>query len=121
MTRLSKKPAYYRADRPYILRSRNEAGWGRVPQVLFLAGQPLTMALYHSAETPQMWIYSEEVIRCYPKGAGGCRTNVAMTINELDGPRDVREKSHEHLIIVVRQSRAKTEGVLLTLRYWSCL
>lgn len=85
---------------PYILRSHNEAGWGCVPQVLFPAGQPLTMALYRSAEAPQMWIYSGEVVRCYPKAPGGCRTNVKMTINELDDACNVKGRSHEHLIIV---------------------
>ena len=84
---------------PYILRSHNEAGWGCVPQVLFPVGQPLTMALYHSGKTPQMLIYSGEVVRCYPKAPGGCRTNVEMTVNELDDACDVKGKSHEHLII----------------------
>jgi L-fucose isomerase-like protein len=84
---------------PYILRSHNEAGWGCVPQVLFPAGQPLTMALYHSGKTPRMLIYSGEVVRCYPKAPGGCRTNVEMTINELDNACDVKGEGHEHLII----------------------
>jgi len=84
---------------PYILRSHNEAGWGCVPQVLFPAGQEVTMALYYSAKTPQMLIYSGEVVRCYPKAPGGCRTNVEMTINELADPCDVKGESHEHLVI----------------------
>lgn len=75
---------------PYILRSHNEAGWGCVPQVLFPEGQKLTMALYLSGETPQMLIYTGEVVRCYPKAPSGCRTNVEMTINEVQDVCDVK-------------------------------
>lgn len=69
---------------PMILRSHAEAGWGCVPQVLFPEGQDVTMALYLSGKTPKMIIYSGEVVRCYPKAPGGCRTNIEMEINELD-------------------------------------
>ena len=52
------------------------------------------MALYHTAptpeETPQMNIYSGEVVKCYPKAPGGCRTNVEMTINEVEDACDVK-------------------------------
>ena len=57
------------------------------------------MALYYSGKTPQMLIYSGQVVRCYPKAPGGCRTNVEMTINELADACDVKGESHEHLII----------------------
>jgi hypothetical protein len=75
---------------PYILRSHAEAGWGCVPQVLFPAGQEVTMAQYLSGESPQMFIYSGEVVRCYPKAPGGCRTNIQMTINEVSDVCDVK-------------------------------
>jgi len=75
---------------PYILRSHNEAGWGCVPQVLFPEGQEVTMALYLSGETPQMLVYTGEVVRCYPKAPSGCRTNVEMTINEVQDVCDVK-------------------------------
>ena len=75
---------------PYILRSHAEAGWGCVPQVLFEPGQQLTLASYLSAKNPRMLIYTGEVVRCYPKAPGGCRTNVAMTINEVDDVCDVK-------------------------------
>ncbi|MGI6416684.1 MAG: hypothetical protein ACOX1P_13515 [Thermoguttaceae bacterium] len=69
---------------PMILRSHAEAGWGCVPQVLFPKGQEVTMALYQSGKAPRMLIYSGNVVRCYPKAAGGCRTNIEMTINEVE-------------------------------------
>jgi len=75
---------------PYILRTHAEAGWGCVPQVLFTPGQEVTMAQYLPKETPQMLIYSGKVVRCYPKAPGGCRTNVEMTINEVDDVCDVK-------------------------------
>jgi hypothetical protein len=75
---------------PYILRTHNEAGWGCVPQVLFPPGQEVTMALYLAGEKPQMLIYTGEVVRCYPKAPGGCRTNVEMTINEVQDVCDVK-------------------------------
>ena len=72
------------AAEPYILRSHAEAGWGCVPQVLFPAGQAVTMALYHADPTPSMSIYGGEVVRCYPKAPGGCRTNVEIAFPEVD-------------------------------------
>ncbi len=75
---------------PYILRTHCEAGWGCVPQVLFKPGQELTMALYLSGKEPRMLIYSGKVVRCYPKAPGGCRSNIEMTINEVDDVCDVK-------------------------------
>lgn len=76
---------------PYILMSHAEAGWGCVPRVLFSKGQEVTMALYLSRETPEMYIYTGKVIRCpgIPQ-TGGCRTNIEMTINEVDDVCDVK-------------------------------
>ncbi|MHC4474575.1 MAG: twin-arginine translocation signal domain-containing protein [Planctomycetota bacterium] len=76
---------------PYILMCHAEAGWGCVPRVLFSAGQEVTMAQYISGEKPQMLIYSGEVIGCPPiPPTGGCRTNIEMTINEVDDVCDVK-------------------------------
>ncbi|MFH1741918.1 MAG: hypothetical protein ABIH23_23185 [bacterium] len=69
---------------PYILRNHAEAGWGCVPRVLWRPGEEVTMALYISKEH-EMLLYTGTVISspdCPP--AGGCRTNVEMTINEVD-------------------------------------
>jgi hypothetical protein len=76
---------------PYILMSHCEAGWGCVPRVLWKTGQDVTMAQYVSGETPQMYIYSGKVVGS-PKipPTGGCRTNIEMTINELDDVCDVK-------------------------------
>lgn len=75
---------------PYILRSHAEAGWGCVPQVLFPKGQDVTMALYQVGEKPRMLVYTGDVACCYPKAAGGCRTNVALNIHEVDDVCDVQ-------------------------------
>ena len=75
---------------PVILRSHAEAGWGCVPQVLFPKGREVTMALYRSGKAPKMLIYSGKVVRCYPKAPGGCRTNIEMTINEVDDVCDTQ-------------------------------
>jgi hypothetical protein len=81
---------------PIILRSHAEAGWGCVPQVLFRAGQDVTMAQYLSGEAPQMHVYSGKTVRCYPNAPGGCRTNIEMTINEVD---DVCDTKGMHQVI----------------------
>jgi len=76
---------------PYILMSHAEAGWGCVPRVLWRTGQDVTMAQYLSGETPRMYIYSGTVVGCPPiPTTGGCRTNVEMTINEVDDVCDVK-------------------------------
>lgn len=70
---------------PYILRSHAEAGWGCVPRVLFPKDQEVTLAQYVSGDAPQMYAYSGKVVEC-PENppAGGCRTNVLITINEVE-------------------------------------
>ncbi len=79
-------------DKPaeaYVLRSHAEAGWGCVPRVLFPAGQELTIAQYVPAEKPKMYVYTGKVVDC-PEipPTGGCRTNVRMTINEVEDACD---------------------------------
>jgi len=76
---------------PYILMSHAEAGWGCVPRVLWRTGQEVTMAQYLSGETPSMYIYSGKVVGCPSiPPTGGCRTNVEMTINEVDDVCNVK-------------------------------
>ena len=49
------------------------------------------MAHYLSEEEPQMLIYSGKVVTCYDTPpAGGCRTNVVISINELENPCEVK-------------------------------
>jgi hypothetical protein len=87
---------------PYMLMNHAEAGWGCVPRVLFSPGQEVTIAKYLSvksgAETPQMLVYSGQIVGCpsVPQ-AGGCRTNAETTINELE---DVAELKGHHLVMV---------------------
>ena len=77
--------------RPYILRNHAEAGWGCVPRVLFEKGQDVTLAQYLTGEKPQMLPYTGKVVDCPAMpSAGGCRTNTAMTINEVDDVCDVK-------------------------------
>jgi len=89
------------APEPYMLMSHAEAGWGCVPRVLFTPGQEVTIAKYLSvrsdSETPQMLVYSGELVGCpgVPP-TGGCRTNAETTINELD---DVADLKGHHLIM----------------------
>ena len=76
---------------PYILRSHAEAGWGCVPRVLFTEGEEVTMAQYLPQEKPQMTVYTGKVMRCPSiPPAGGCRTNIEMTINEVQDVCDVK-------------------------------
>ena len=91
----------------YILRSHNEAGWGCVPQVLFPDGQPATLAHYFPGDKPRMIVYSGEVVRCYPKLAGGCRTNVEMTIHGVDEPSALKHGNHMMLFLGRHAERLK--------------
>ena len=76
---------------PYILMSHCEAGWGCVPRVIWRPGQEVTMTQYVSGKEPKMYIYSGEVVGCPPiPRTGGCRTNIEMTINEVDDTCDVK-------------------------------
>ncbi len=70
---------------PIILRNHAEAGWGCVPRVLFTKGQEVTLALYVAGDKPQMYVYTGTIINCPANPpTGGCRTNVEMTINEVE-------------------------------------
>jgi hypothetical protein len=86
---------------PYVLMSHAEAGWGCVPRVLFTPRKKVTIAKYLSvrshSETPQMLLYSGELIGCPAiPPTGGCRTNAETTINELD---DVADLKGHHLVM----------------------
>jgi hypothetical protein len=86
---------------PYVLMNHAEAGWGCVPRVLFTPGQQVTIAKYLSvrsdSETPQMLVYSGELVGCPGvPSTGGCRTNAETTINELD---DVADLKGHHLVM----------------------
>ncbi len=93
---------------PYSLRSHAESGVGAVPQVTWRTGQEVTMAQYLGGTPPQMIVYSGQVVRCYDTPpAGGCRTNVELTINEVTDACDVKGM---HQVIIygnhARQLRA---------------
>lgn len=76
---------------PYILHSHAEAGWGCVPRVLYRKGQKATICQYRAREKPQMIVYTGEIVGCPPiPPTGGCRSNLEMTINEVDDVTDVQ-------------------------------
>jgi len=76
---------------PYALRSHAEAGVGTVPEVIWPVGMEVTMAHYCSGPKPQMIVYSGKVVgRHEMPPAGGCRTNVAITINEIADVADTK-------------------------------
>jgi hypothetical protein len=90
-TSASKMHGVNSPSEPYILRNHAEAGWGCVPRVLFSRGQDVTMTEYQAGEKPRMLIYSGKVVDCPPiPPTGGCRTNIQMTINEVDDVCDVK-------------------------------
>ena len=90
---------------PYILRNHAEAGWGCVPRVLFRPGQDVTLAQYVPGKSqPEMYVYSGQVVGCPDiPPAGGCRTNVEMTINEVSDVCDV--KGMHQIIFYGNQAR----------------
>ncbi len=86
---------------PYALRNHAEAGWGVVPRVLMRENQDVTIAKYLSSkkdEQPQILLYSGKTAGCPPTPpAGGCRTNIITTINELD---DIAQLKGHHLCMI---------------------
>ena len=67
------------------------------PQVLFSEGKDVTMAHCIPTEKPQMLLYSGTVVKSYEMPpVGGCRTNVEITINELDNVCEV--KGHHNVL-----------------------
>jgi len=94
---------------PYMLMNHAEAGWGCVPRVLFSPGQGVTIAKYlhagSDAKTPQMLVYSGEMIGSPPvPQTGGCRTNAETTIRELEDVADLKG----HHLVMVYGNHAKT-------------
>ena len=96
-------------DEPYILMNHAEAGWGCVPRVLWPVGAEVTMAQYLPREKPAMHIYSGEVVGCPPVPAtGGCRTNIEMTINEVEDVCDVKGM-HQIIFFGNRAKQLRTD------------
>lgn len=70
-----------------------------VPQILWPAGQPVTMARLLPGKEPGVTVYTGEVVKSYAMPpVGGCRTNVQITINELDDACDV--EGHHNVLIL---------------------
>ncbi len=75
-----------------------------VPQVLWRAGEDVTMAHYQPEETPELFVYSGKVVKSYAMPpVGGCRTNVEITIDELEEASDV--KGHHNIIFYGKHAR----------------
>jgi len=100
----------------FILRNHAEAECGVVPRVLFKKGQEVTIAKYLSVkdanETPQMLIYSGEIVECPPiPPTGGYRTNVLTTINELVNVAEL--KGHNLIMIYGNYTKQLRDFCLL--------
>jgi len=90
-TSASKLSGTGKPSEPYLLRSFAHTGLACVPEVLLREGQEVTLADYLHGEKPQMLIYTGKVVKnCHMPPAGGCRTNITMTINEVDDVCDVK-------------------------------
>jgi len=83
---------------PYLLRDYAHTNDPTcVPQVLWRPGEPVTMARYDPGNPPQMLLYSGQVVQSHAMPpVGGCRTNVEITIRELDDVADV--KGHHNVL-----------------------
>jgi hypothetical protein len=83
---------------PYLLRNYAHTNDPTcVPQVLWREGEEVTMAHYLPGNQPQMLVYTGSVVKSYEMPpVGGCRTNVAFTVNEHENVCDV--KGHHNVV-----------------------
>jgi hypothetical protein len=83
---------------PYLLRNYAHTNDPTcVPQVLWREGEDVTMAHYLPGEPAQMLVYTGRVFKSYEMPpVGGCRTNVAFTVNEQENVCDV--KGHHNVV-----------------------
>ena len=83
---------------PYLLRNYAHTNDPTcVPQVLWREGEEVTMAHYLPGAEPQMLVYTGTVAKWYEMPpVGGCRTNVAFTVNEHEDVCDVQ--GHHNVI-----------------------
>ena len=82
---------------PYLLRDYAHTNDPTCcPQVLWREGEAVTMAMYLTGQRPQMLVYSGNVVKSYDMPpVGGCRTNVEITINEVNDICDVKPVHHQ--------------------------
>ena len=85
-------------QQPYLLRNYAHTNDPTcVPQVLWRDGEEVTMAHYLPGKQPQMLVYTGRVVKSYEMPpVGGCRTNVAFTVNEHENVCDV--KGHHNVV-----------------------
>jgi hypothetical protein len=85
-------------QQPYLLRNYGHTNDPTcVPQVLWREGEEVTMAHYLPGRQAQMLVYTGEVVKSYEMPpVGGCRTNVAFTVNEHENVCDV--KGHHNVV-----------------------
>lgn len=90
---------------PYLLRNYAHTNDPTcVPQVLWREGEEVTMAHCLLGKTPRMLVYSGKVVKSYAMPpVGGCRTNVEITIDELDDACDV--KGHHNVLFYGNYAR----------------
>ena len=97
-TSASKLYGLDKPSEPYLLRNYAHTNDPTcAPQILFREGEDVTMAHCHPGEPPNILVYSGNVVKSHAMPpVGGCRTNVEITINELDDVCDV--KGHHNVL-----------------------
>lgn len=77
---------------PYLLRNFAHTNDPTcVPQILWREGADVTMAHLVPGEKPSVLVYSGKVVKSHAMPpVGGCRTNVEITINEVEDVCDVQ-------------------------------
>jgi hypothetical protein len=87
---------------PIILRSHSESGWGVSPQVLWPAGEPVTVATFQG---PQRILLAtgRVVANIDTPPSGGCRTSVELDLDNMADPRDC--KGFHQIFILGRHER----------------
>lgn len=91
---------------PFILRSHSESNIGVATQVLWPAGQPVTLVRFNNAN--EMIIDTGKVAgNVNTPPAGGCRTSVEIAMDSVEDCRDVRGF---HQVVVLGNHRRVLEG-----------
>ena len=88
----SKLMGIHGPQEPYLLRSFAHTNDPTcVPQILWREGADVTLAHLVPGEKPSLLVYSGKVVKSHAMPpVGGCRTNVEITINEVEDVCDVQ-------------------------------
>ncbi|MCX7886585.1 MAG: hypothetical protein N3B01_04910 [Verrucomicrobiae bacterium] len=104
---------------PFLLRSHAESGLGVAPQVLWPAGQPITITKFSDAtwwvppKTPQtaataILLGTGRVVQNIDNPpAGGCRTSLVVEVDGLDDVRSLRFLHHQLFVLGNHKDRLR--------------